>query len=430
MSAIIDKTKPKKTKKPKLVIVESDDVNIKTEIEETKPAPKEKPKSKSKKSKTTEVKVDEDDQAQLDTSDEKVEDYNPETNIKIIVSNEKNESEVVVNDYDEIVYSFHITNVHTGCTIQQLNSSLEILALGEVFQISIKTMYNGHITEKEKSHESRQSEAYIYYKGTMHLIKKHPFLQRLLSGKKIELAHFLDGENWKCELNVQKHYHFRTDEYIHKRIIIQSISTTKGSNDINWIFREHGEVEQVDMVWVKSDKVPTPTRAQSYIYFKEWGDEEYTYKLLDELNETGVFTIKYDFKEYHDLLWIYELSPKNETSTEYDFEYGQYRQWIPRDDPKYGSRYDEKNKLNWIFSEEGRFAYSQRIVEDEIKKHGGLFIGPEKKFYRIEVERKPIEFSWTATSDNEGNEEVQKVKMMILEALQKCLNKNESIGDK
>ena len=167
MSAIIDKTKPKKTKKPKLVIVESDDVNIKTEIEETKPAPNPKPKSKSKKSKTTEVKVDEDDKTQLDTSDEKVEDYNPETNIKIIVSNEKNESEVVVNDYDEIVYSFHITNVHTGCTIQQLNSSLEILALGEVFQISIKTMYNGHITEKEKSHESRQSEAYIYYKGTM-----------------------------------------------------------------------------------------------------------------------------------------------------------------------------------------------------------------------------------------------------------------------
>jgi len=429
MSAIIDKVKSKpRTKKAKLVIVDAE-----TDIAEsvlTNNNSEEKSNAKPKKTKTTKTKtkktdvVEESPKDQEDPEELKM----PEMSIEVIVSNEKNENEVIVNDHDEIVYSFHITNLHTNCTVKQLHDSLDILAMGQIFQISIHTKYDGPVNGTENKKESRQSEAYVYYKGTKFLIKKHFFLQKLLTGKKVDLVHFLDGDHWKCELNTKKHYHFRTDEYIHKRIIIQSISTTKNSTDINWIFREHGEVEQVDMIWVKSEKFPKPLRCQSYIYFKEWGDEEYTYKLLEELNEVGVFTIKYDFKEYHDLLWVYELSPKNETSTEYDFDYGQYRHWIPRDDTKYGSRYDENNKLNWIFSDEGRFAYSRRIVEDEIKAHGGLFIGPEKKFYKIEFEPKPVELSWTATSDGEDNEEVQKVKKMILEALQKCLNKNENLG--
>jgi hypothetical protein len=431
MSAIIEKAKSKpRTKKPKLVIVESDNELITNEkIPKEKKNKTSQTKPRTKKSVVVKEEPIIKEEEEPEEPEEPEELKMPEMNIEVIVSNEKNENEVIVNDHDEIVYSFHITNLHTNCTVKQLHDSLDILAMGQLFQISIHTKYNGPVTGKEGKKESRQSEAYVYYKGTKFLIKKHFLLQKLLTGKNVDLVHFLDGDHWKCELNTTKHYHFRTDEYVHKRIIIQSINATKNSTDINWIFREHGEVEQVDMIWVKSEKFPKPLRCQSYIYFKEWGDEEYTYKLLEELNEVGVFTIKYDFKDYHDLLWVYELSPKNETSTEYDFDYGQYRHWIPRDDPKYGSRYDENNKLNWIFSDEGRFAYSRRIVEDEIKAHGGLFIGPEKKFYKIEFEPKPVELSWTATSDAEDNEEVQKVKKMILEALQKCLNKNENVGD-
>ena len=459
MSAIEDKPKTK-TRKPKLVVVDSEPAS--TTVEESTPKPKSKPRAKkstvvdseegktedkveaevnpkaevnlkaevkpkakprAKKTKSVEIKPEESNE-KIDLKDEcNFGEPLPEPNIEVTVLNEKSENEVVINDHDEIVYSFHITNVHTNCTVQQLNDSLDILRLGDIFQISIHTKYDGQVTGKEKNKDSRQSEAYVYYKGTKFLIKKHPFLQKLLTGKKTALVHFLDGDTWWCELNTKKHYHFRTDEYIHKRIIIQSISTKKHSTDINWIFREHGEVEQVDMVWVKSEQNPTPARCQSYIYFKEWGDEEYTYKLLEELNEVGVFTIKYGFKEYNDLLWVYELAPKCETSTEYEFEYGQYPHWMPKDDPKYGSRLDENNKLNWIFSDEGRFAYSRRIVDDEIKAHGGLFIGPDKKFYKIEFERKPPQYSWTSEDGNES-EEAQKIKLLIFKAVQKYLAEN------
>jgi hypothetical protein len=458
MSTIPDKPKTR-VKKTKLVIVESesDSKEVTESMEKPKPKPRVKkakaaePKAaepKAAEPKDAEEKVAEEKTAEPKVEEEKpkkprakkakakavVEEKNeskndcenvkvPESNIEVTVLNEKSENEIILNDHDEIVYSFHITNIHTNCTIQQLNDSLEILRLGELFQISIHTKYDGQVTGKEKNKESRQSEAYVYYKGTKLLIKKHQFLQKLLTGKKTALVHFLEGDTWWCELNIKKHYHFRTDEHIHKRIIIQSISTKKHSSDINWIFREHGEVEQVDMIWVKSDQTPTPARCQSYIYFKEWGDEEYTYKLLEELNETGVFTIRYGFKEYNDLLWVYELSPKSETSSEYEFEYGQYPHWIPKDDPKYGSRFDENNKLNWIFSDEGRFAYSRRIVEDEIKAHGGLFIGPEKKFYKIEFERKPPQYSWTSEDGNE-TEESKKIKLLIFKAVQKYLAEN------
>jgi len=437
--------KPKiRNKKPKLVVVEADSNEIVSDSNPKKGPVKPKPRAKKEKNMVTmEPKNADADKTKskprakksksIETSDKKAEQELesvpaeevenvkiPESNIEVTVLNANSENEVIVDDHVEIVYSFHITNMHTNCTVQQLNDSLDILRLGEIFQISIHTKYDGPVSGKEKDKDSRQSEAYVYYKGTKFLIKKHPFLQKLLSGKKTALVHFLEGDTWWCELNIKKHYHFRTDDYIQKRIIIQSISTKKHSTDINWIFREHGEVEQVDMIWVKSDQNPTPARCQSYIYFKEWGDEEYTYKLLEELNETGVFTIRYGFKDYNDLLWVYELAPKSETSTEYEFEYGQYPHWIPKDDPKYGSRYDENNKLNWIFSDEGRFAYSRRIVEDEIKAHGGLFIGPEKKFFKIEFERKPPQYS------EEGNdsEEAQKIKLLIFKAVQKYLADN------
>jgi len=346
------------------------------------------------------------------------------------------------NEDEEVIYSFHITNVHTNCSINQLYESVDILKLGEVCKIIIHTHYYGPVSGKEKDKTSRQSEAYVYYKSTQKIMKKHPFLKKMFNtptktkgkdadttqeNKTINLIHLLDGDTWKCQLNTTKFNHFRTDEYEQKRIIIQSIDSSKHSTDINWIFREHGKVEQVDTVWIKSEEQPFPKRCQSYVYFKEWGDEEYTYKLLEELNETGVFTIKYDYNNYHDILWVYELSPISETCNDYDFEYGKYQHWIPKDDPKYGSRTDEGNKLNWYFTDEGRFAYSNRIVDDEIKKYGGLFIGPDKQFYKIEIERKPLEFSWTTSGDVDETVEIKKMQQIILEALQKCLSKNVSI---
>jgi hypothetical protein len=295
MSNVPDKPKTK-AKKTKLVIVDSeqDSKEVAESVEKPKPKPRtkkvkvveEKPEENvvqdnpKVKPRTKKPKAVAEEKTEVKTEDDCANVKVPENNIEVTVLNEKSENEIILNDLDEIVYSFHITNIHTNCTIQQLNDSLEILRLGELFQISIHTKYDGPVTGKEKNKESRQSEAYVYYKGTKLLIKKHQFLQKLLTGKKTALVHFLEGDTWWCELNIKKHYHFRTDEHIHKRIIIQSISTKKHSSDINWIFREHGDVEQVDMIWVKSDQTPTPARCQSYIYFKEWGDEEYTYKLL------------------------------------------------------------------------------------------------------------------------------------------------------
>jgi len=428
------KSKSKSAKEPK--VKEPKEPKVKEpKVKEPKAKEPKEPKAKeSKKKPKQKLNI-------IDANDDKNEIVEIVENVKVDVAEAEAEAETEEKDddkpiievynpdlHDELIYCFHITNVHTNCTIQTLHDSLDILRLGEVIQISIHTKYTGPITGKEKDPSSRQSEAYVYYKGSQYLINKNPVLKRMLTRRsednKIDLFHLLDGDMWKCRVNTDHFVHFRPDDSVFKHLIVQSIATSRNSSDIHWLFREHGNIEQVDMIWVKSDECPKPIRCQSYVYFKEWGQEEYTYKMLDELNEFGVFTVKYDYNGYHDLLWIYELLPKSETSKEYDFPYGKYKQWLPRDDPKYGNRCDEGNKLNWYFTDEGRFAYS-RVVENEIKEHGGLFIGPEKQFFKIEIEqKKPIEFSWTTDGDCDDNEEVQKMQQLILEALQKCLNKN------
>jgi len=339
----------------------------------------------------------------------------------------------------DIYFSIKLTKVKNNCTIAQIYESLNILQFGEIMKIIICSKFSDPI-----NNEDPLSEVYIYFKGSNIVFKKHTLLNKVLNSppdKKAKLVHFMNGDIWESEQNTLLN-HFRIDNYNPKQksLIIQSICTTKNSNDINWLFREHGIVEQVDIVWIKTSESPTPTpkRCQSYVYFKEWGDESFTYKLLDELNRVGVFTIKYNFNGYTDLLWIYQLLPKEQNMHTYDFEFGQYQKWIPNDDSIYGNREDKQNKLNWIFSYEGRFAYS-KIIEEEILTYGGLFVGPDKIFYKIEVEIqsapiKPIEISWKITdnnynenSDDEENDELEiaKAKQFILEALQKCLNKND-----
>jgi hypothetical protein len=362
---------------------------------------------------------------------EKVVKEKPEKEKKEKVVKEKKEKKekpikAEKDDNDEIVYSIHLTNVHTNCTIPQIFESLNIFHFGEITQIVVRSRF----PFPENDDDNRQCDAFVYFKGTKSLLKKHILLQKVLSNnneKKVKLVHFDKGEAWIGENNTVTD-HFRYDEYVQKRLIIQSIDSSKNSIDINWLFREHGDVEQVDLIWIKCEDMPTPTRCQSYIYFKEWGGEIFTYKLLEELNEVGTFSIKYSYNGYNDILWVYELSTKDEFSSVYEFEYGKYINWIPKDDPKYGSRYGKHNKLNWFFSSEGRFAYSERIVEDEIIAHGGLFIGPDRDFFKVEATRKPLELSWNidGSSTVNGNIDLQQAQQFILEAIQKCLNKSMS----
>jgi hypothetical protein len=172
---------------------------------------------------------------------------------------------------------------------------------------------------------------------------------------------------------------------------------------------------------------------QVYLYFKEWGEELFTYKLLEELNDVGVFTIKYEYNDCKELLWVYELCPKDENSNEFCFEYGRYKRWIPDDDPKYGKRTDKFNKLNWYFTKAGKFAYAERIVEDELVKHGGLFIGPERTFYTVQINKRPVEFLWKNADDSENGDseidenelDLQEAQKMVMDAVQRCLQKNK-----
>lgn len=422
----------KKPKRQKLVIVEEDKVDIGKDISKDCDTTS---NSNSTDKKTAVVKrgrkkkanvnseiIEIADKVEGSTNTTTNEMTKPSTITKKVKNTNKTANKNTVLEDQELFYSIHLTNVHSNCTISQIYENIDILRFGEIIQIVICTK----LPSPDEDEDNRQSEAYIYFKGSTFLINKHPLLERILNNttdKKVNLVHFLEGDAWLSEKNTIT-CHFRMDEYEQKRIIIQCIGTCKNSLDINWLFREHGEVEQVDMVWIKSEQFPNPTHCQCYVYFREWGDELFTYKLLEELNEVGVFTVKYDYNGYNDLLWIYELSPRDELKNIYDFEYGKYIKWFPEDDPKYGSRYDKKNKLNWYFTNEGRFAYAEKIVEEELMKHGGLFIGPEKTFYKVEILRKPLEFSWKTTDDVDENMELQKAQQFLMDVFQKFIIAN------
>lgn len=329
----------------------------------------------------------------------------------------QNQSIVPVDKKD--LFSIKFTNINSNFSLRQVFEECLFLKMGDIVQIVLSSFLP--ITEG-----SHTGIAYVYFKPS-----NKEFVDKISSlTAPIQMVYFENDEPWLAEKNTVEN-HFRTDPYQQKRLIIQSINSNKNGNDINYIFREHGVMEQVDFVWVQSNEYPLATRAQVYLYFREWGDELFTYKLLEELNDVGVFTIKYDYNGERDLLWVYELCQQDENSDDFGFEFGKYKKCLPDDDPKYGSRKGKNNKLNWYFTKAGKFAYAERIVEDELMKHGGLYIGPDKIFYKVEVTKRPTDFLWNK-SENYGSEEeeefdenemeLKEAHKMVLNAIQRCIN--------
>jgi len=328
---------------------------------------------------------------------------------------------------NEELASIKLTDVDPDVPIRKIFEEVIFLKFGEIVQI-VTTNFFSDMGETVKT------DAYVYFKPT-----HPPFMDRLnISEEPFPLVQM--GENkpiWMCEKNTVVN-HFRTDPYEHKRLLIQSINSKQTSKDVYFMFREHGDLEQVDMVWTQSSEYPLPTRVQVYMYFREWGGEIFTYKLLEELNEVGVFTIRYDYTGHKDLLWVYELCPKEEHSIEFPFVFGRYRRWIPEDDPQYGSRKEKNNKLNWYFTKAGKFAYAERIVEDELLKHGGLFLGPDKTFYEVEITKRPMDIakqlnyanllptSIPSVKEEEWDEsevDLQEAQKLLMEVIQRCMVK-------
>ena len=385
-------TKQKKTytKKPKkqadeeikeikppvsIAVEEKEKENIVLQATETKQEDA-KPKTKKTKATKTTKKTEKTEESQAKTKTEEVKKAEePTVTIKPSIT-------LTPADPNKEVVSLIFTQIHGTCSIRKIFQECVFLKMGEIVKIVLSSCYpsQSDTTTTITNTGNKTSKAYVYIKPI-----NMEFIELLGKAIKPVPAVFLDNdETWCIELNKEKKTnHFRTDQYEQKRLLIQSINSARSSDEIHYLFREHGEMEQADMAWVQSNDYPLPTRAQVYLYFRDWGEELFTYKLLEELNDVGVFTIKYDYNGNKDLLWVYELCPQDEFSTEYTFEYGKYPKWIPQDEPKYGNRKNKNNKLNWLFTKAGKFAYAEKIVEDELLKHGGLFIGPEKSFYKI-----------------------------------------------
>jgi len=324
---------------------------------------------------------------------------------------------------NEELSSIKLTDVDPDVPIRKIFEEVIFLKFGEIVQI-VTTNFFSNMGETVKT------DAYVYFKPT-----HPPFLEKIESS--MEPFPLVQREGklpWLCEKNTVVN-HFRTDPYEQKRLLIQSINSKQTSKDVYFMFREHGDLEQVDMVWTQSNEYPLPTRVQVYMYFREWGGEIFTYKLLEELNEVGVFTIRYDYNGHKDILWVYELCPKEENSIEFPFVFGRYRKWIPEDDLQYGSRKEKNNKLNWYFTTAGKFAYAEKIVEDELLKHGGLFLGPDKTFYEVEITKRPMDiakqlnyenpFAISSSSEewDESEVDLQEAQKLLMEVIQRCMVK-------
>ena len=282
-----------------------------------------------------------------------------------------------INNKEQEIICLHFTNVHSNYSMRRIFIELYALGIGTICKIVLKTK----LPMIENTHTS---EIFVYY-DTWN--KKLVDLLQMVKSP-VEIVKFQDGAHWLVEMVHTNTSHFRTDVYEDKRLIIHSINSAINSYDVNFLFREHGNIEQADFVWVKTPSFLLPTKSQVYVYAKEWSDELFTCKLLQELNEVGVFTIKYNYNGIKDFLWVYELRPVNGTYDLYDFEFGLFRKLIPIDDPKYGERTDKNNKLSWYFTKEGKFAYSDRVADDEIIKHGGVFLGSgsDMELYKIDMD--------------------------------------------
>jgi len=321
-------------------------------------------------------------------------------------------------------YSIVFTNVHYKITIQHIYQECIFLGIGEPVQIVLCTFFP--IATEESHHFS--SIATVYLNKPNKSLIRH--LETLPEGSTFIFEKLECDKEWIVTKNEVTN-HFRIDHYEEKRILIQSLNSNKSGSDVVFLFREHGEMEQVDLVWVKTAYQPIPTRVQAYLYPKEWVDELSTYKLLDELNNVGVFTVKYEYNNQQDLLWIYELRTIEEDSTDFGFNFGQYPRWFPEDDEKYGHRNNKYNKLNWLFSNSGKFAYSDKIVDDEIMIHGGIFVGPDNEFYKIhdiniELEKQNWQPSTTFQYEeyvDESEIEIQQASKLAMKVIEYNLRK-------
>lgn len=320
--------------------------------------------------------------------------------------------------------SFLVTNIPDNYTFKQIYDAIDAKDMGTISRMVTKI-------DLPTLKDAKSVCAYVYYGDWFDNDKNKEFAKKL--NEATEPFPFIEITNtngtpeiFNVEMNTLP-THFKSDDYEPKRILIQSIKSDKSCLDMAYIFREHGKMEQIDMIWIKTEEHEEPTHCQVYYYFYEWGLELFTIKLLEEMNDNGVITINYDYNNSErELLWVYELISFETISKSLGysigFEYGGYRKWTPDDEPIYGDRNDRANKLNWYFSTEGRFAYAERIVDDELMKHGGLFLGQgdEKKLYQVNIKRRPVDFRF---NDNKKltEEDLSTIKTLLIEALQKGL---------
>jgi hypothetical protein len=320
--------------------------------------------------------------------------------------------------------SFLVTNIPNDYTFKQIYDAVDAKDMGTISRM-VTTLNLPTIKD------SKTVSAYVYYGDWFDNEKNTEFVKRLNeSTEPFSFIEFMNTDGTTETFNVEMNTlttHFKTEDYEPKRILIQSIKSDKSGLDMAYIFREHGKMEQIDMIWLKTENNEEPTHCQVYYYFYEWGLELFTIKLLEEMNDNGVITINYDYNNTErELLWVYELisfeSISKTLGYKIGFEYGGYRKWTPDDDPMYGDRNERANKLNWYFSTEGRFAYAERIVDDELMKHGGLFLGQgdEKKLYQVNIKRRPVDFRF---NDNKKltEEDLSTIKNLLIDALQKGL---------
>ena len=268
---------------------------------------------------------------------------------------------------DGQIITIHITNISSTITLQRIFEECLFFKFGEIVQIVLK----GYIDDTKKT------EAYVDFKY---------FDKRLLEYLEmidipIEIIQIEEGEGTAWFIQKKK---LDTHFYIEKNIkgtnkinlIIHSINSSKTIHDVNYLFREMGIVDQLDLIWSKDRNCSLPIRAQAYVYFKEWENDIHVCKFFKELRENNMMTIKYDYNGYKDLLWVYELFPSAEKTIDYGFEFGDYYKGVP--DNKEGWENDKRmlknNNLSWYFTSSGKLAYSDKIGYEEIKKYGGIFI--------------------------------------------------------
>jgi len=288
-------------------------------------------------------------------------------------------------DTEEII-TIHFTNINSNSSISKIYEEVLFFKIGEIIKITLSSYL-----PTNKDIAFRKSDAHISFKYF------DKILLEKLNNQTEPIKFYQNTEEetlWYIQKKEKEPIFFHQERCNDLHLVIYTIKANKTIHDINYIFREHGCVDQVDYHWEKGGLYPFPIRSQAYVYFKEWGDEIYTYKFLDELKNKGVVTIKYNYEGEKDFLWVYKLYPVVENTIDYGYEFGNYYNWKPKDETE--NRLLKNNNLSWLFTTAGKFAYSKKIAEEELLPHGGLFIetgiGVEKTLFEIEIVEKPHPF--------------------------------------